>query len=197
MEDQYNTRATLLYRVKEQRDEDSWSEFVQFYKQYIYLICRRMELNHHDAEDVVQSVIIKLWDKLPSFNYDYNKCFRAWLSVITANMVRDFLRKKQRKPVMDQLEGEYCNNSFAITQSEIEEIAEEEWQNYVMTLAMNKIKEQFSEKIINIFHELNKGSSLTKVSEIYDLPPNTISVYKRRIMRALTKEIYRLEETIG
>ena len=31
----YKTRETLLFRVKNQRDDISWNEFVGYYKNYI------------------------------------------------------------------------------------------------------------------------------------------------------------------
>ncbi len=41
-----NTRETLLIRVKNQHDENSWEDFVFYYKKFIYIICRKMGLNH-------------------------------------------------------------------------------------------------------------------------------------------------------
>ena len=85
----------MLIRLKDQYDEKSWEEFVATYRQYIYNVIRRMELNHHDALEIVQLVLIKLWKKLPDFSYDnYRGKFRNWLYTVTANQVRDFLRGK-------------------------------------------------------------------------------------------------------
>ena len=71
--DTWNTRKTMLIRLQNQYDEHSWEEFVATYRQYIYNVIRRMNLNHHDALEIVQIVLIKLWKKLPEFNYDnYN-----------------------------------------------------------------------------------------------------------------------------
>ena len=78
MNDSFHTRQTLLKRVKLAQDEDSWSEFTHYYEKFIYLICRRMDLNHHDSEEVVQLVLIKLWKKLPEMESDFKR-FRAWL----------------------------------------------------------------------------------------------------------------------
>ena len=86
--DNWNTRKTMLIRLKNQYDENSWEEFVSTYKQYIYNVARRMELNHHDALEIVQLVLIKLWRKLPDFSYDnYRGKFRNWLYTVTANRV--------------------------------------------------------------------------------------------------------------
>ena len=74
-----DTRVTLLMRVKNQHDDKSWEDFVFYYKKkFIYIICRKMGLNHHDGEEVVQKVLLKLWDKLPEFEYDQGSRFRGW-----------------------------------------------------------------------------------------------------------------------
>ena len=65
METAFHTRQTLLQRVQDHSDENSWSEFVSYYQDYIYLICRRMKVSHHDAEELVQKTLLKLWQKLP------------------------------------------------------------------------------------------------------------------------------------
>ena len=69
----WNTRVTLLEKIRDRHDETSWEDFVYYYKQYIYVVVRGMNLNHHDAEEIVQMVLLKVWDKLPEFNYDSEK----------------------------------------------------------------------------------------------------------------------------
>ena len=88
--EQCNTRETLLQRIRNRHDEESWEDFVYYYRQYIYIICRGMGVNHHDSEELVQKVMMKAWDKLPEFEYDKKKRFRGWLCMVTGNTVKDF-----------------------------------------------------------------------------------------------------------
>ena len=69
-EDQYQTRATLIQRVQNQQDEQSWAEFVQVYRRYIYAIIRSMNISEHDTEDILQQVLINLWNSLPKMDYE-------------------------------------------------------------------------------------------------------------------------------
>ena len=92
------TRETLLHRIKNQRDEKSWEDFVHHYSGYIYNIVRRMNLNHHDAEEIVQTVNLKIWSKIQDFDYDSTKGrFRGWLCTVASNEAKMFLRKKKRR----------------------------------------------------------------------------------------------------
>ena len=105
----YKTRETLLFRVKNQRDEKSWNEFVSYYKNYIYIVSRNMNLEHHDAEDILQRVLLKLWEKLPEFEYSTKKgTFRSFLCTIIRNMAIDLIKKKSR--MMEEASGEDKDN---------------------------------------------------------------------------------------
>ena len=93
---QHMTRVTLLERVRLQHDEKSWEEFVFYYRHFIYIICRRLNMAHHDAEEIVQTVMLKVWDKLKDFQYHPSKGkFRYWLCTIARNAVVDFIRRQQ------------------------------------------------------------------------------------------------------
>ena len=196
-EDDYNTRQTLLDRVKNQKDEKSWEEFVNLYKNYIFLICIRMGLKHHDAEEVQQTVLVKVWDNVSKFDYDSNKRFRGWLCTVTGNCVKDFVRKqssKKAKMETSNVEPEVILNTA--DKPEIEKIAEVEWRNYVANLAFNKIKDRFSEKVMSIFGDIQAGGKRTDIANKYNLPVNTISVYKARVISELCKEIRLIEDDL-
>ena len=192
----YNTRETLLAKLKNQHDDKSWEEFFYFYKNYIYAICRRMNLTHHDAEEQVQKVLMVVWRKLPDFEYDRKRTFRGWLSQVTHNHVLDFYRhtNRQNNKVKNATENT-TSDQFLI--ADIDLIAEEEWKAYIATMALDNIRSKFSESVIDIFVRLSEGQSRTSVAEEFALPPNTISVYKNRVMAMMRKEIRRLYYELG
>ena len=51
------TRATLLLRLRDQADDDSWSEFADIYTPLIFGYCQRRELRHADIADITQEVM--------------------------------------------------------------------------------------------------------------------------------------------
>ena len=71
--DGYRTRQTLLERLRDRYDDSSWQEFIDTYRGYIFVVVRRMNINEADAEDLVQQVLLKLWEELPDFAYDSKK----------------------------------------------------------------------------------------------------------------------------
>ncbi len=194
--DNYRTRETLLAKIKNKHDDESWEEFVYFYKNYIYIICRRMNLSHHDSEEIVQKVLMVAWNRLPEFKYDNKRTFRGWLSQVTENKVKEFYRFVNRQNTkVDNATQNSQDDSFSLP--DIEKIAEEEWNAYIAGMALENIKDNFSENVIAIFLKLSEGKSRSAVAEEYGMPPNTISVYKKRVTAMMSKEIRRLYRELG
>ena len=124
-----STRKTLLMRVQDQKDEGSWEEFAGYYRKYIYMVARNMRLSHHDAEDILQRTLLKLWENLPKFKYDTNRgSFRSWLCTIIRNMVINLIKKKSRMLTgLDEEEQHKVRKYLdAVQLPEVEQIAEKE-----------------------------------------------------------------------
>jgi RNA polymerase sigma-70 factor (ECF subfamily) len=85
------TRLTLLTQLRQApSDQAGWEEFVEHYGRHIYRWCRRWKLQHADAEDVTQDILLKLTQKLRAFTYDPSRGFRRWLKTVAHHAWRDF-----------------------------------------------------------------------------------------------------------
>jgi RNA polymerase sigma factor (sigma-70 family) len=187
------TRETLLMRVKNKQDEKSWEDFVFYYKNFIYIICRKMGLNHHDGEEVVQKVLLKLWEKLPDFQYEKGSRFRGWLCTVTGNMVKDYHRSDKRAEDRKVKAADYEQwNPDGSSATDLETRIDKEWQNYISNLALENIKPKFSEKVMAVFLKFNEGDPVRQLSEEIGVPTNTIYVYVQRITKKLKEEIRHL-----
>jgi len=196
MNDKYTTRYTLLERAKDPDDPLAWEEFIEFYKNYIYVIVRSMSISSHDADDILQQVVFKLWKTLPEYQYKPNEFkFRHWVSRITKNEVISFIRKQ--KSLIQKLDRvkqngvlEYINN---IKLPEIDTIAEREWKIFITNTAMKIVTESFSENALKAFRLHSKGISTSDIAE--ELGASEISVYKyiARIKKRLIDEINRIK----
>ena len=187
-----NTRLTLLEKIRDRHDEQSWEDFVDTYRPFVYSVCRQMNVNHYDAEELTQDVLLKLWEKLPEFQYSKSGRFRGWLCTVTGNAVKNFFRGNQRR---NERQQKYCDTE--IDTPEIEKIAEENWKKYAVVRAMENIRPLFSELVIEAFEMLNQGKSRTEVAQALDIPANRVSVYKERVLRRLSAEIRRIDQEWG
>jgi RNA polymerase sigma factor (sigma-70 family) len=193
------TRETLLNRVRRQYDEESWKEFVFYYRGYVYNIASRMGLNHHDAEEVGQDVMVKLWKKIPEFQYDSNKGrFRGWLCTVTANRVKQLWRTKSGD--LDRLtpdEREELTSYLREIQTEpSDDLAEQEWATYVITMAWARVQREFGENEKAAFEMLSKGADVDEVSKQLGIAPSSVYVYKKRVVDRLKQEVVRLNREL-
>jgi RNA polymerase sigma factor (sigma-70 family) len=197
-EDPRRTRITLIQRVKDQHDETSWEDFVNIYSRYMYAIIRRMGISEHDAEDLTQQLLLKIWNKLPQTDLDQMTHFRGWLSIITKQFVIDFIRKRTREAKrLEKVEQDttlsYLN---AIRLPDIDKIAEKEWQLHITNLALDKIEPFFSGQAIQVFRLSLDGLEIKDISKKLDLKENSIYRLRNRVKKKLLLQIAELREEL-
>jgi RNA polymerase sigma factor (sigma-70 family) len=93
------TSLTLLHALREAPpDNRAWDLFLSRYRSLITDWCRQWGLNQVDTEDAIGDLLVKLLEKDLFTRFDVNRRFRAWLSAIVRNIVRDHQRQRQRRP---------------------------------------------------------------------------------------------------
>ena len=196
MNDHYKTRQTLIQRMKAGRDDKSWDEFLQIYRPYIYTVIRNMNIASHDADDLVQQVMLKLWKHIQTYNEE--KRFRSWLSSITANCVKDFIRKSAQNAerLEEAAKDERLSYLYAIPLPDIDRIAEREWGIYITNLALERVGELFSGKAIQVFMKSLQGVSVEQIAQQMELKENSVYRLKNRVKERLTQEIEQLRQEL-
>ncbi|MBR2426416.1 MAG: sigma-70 family RNA polymerase sigma factor [Lentisphaeria bacterium] len=189
------TRVSLIGKAKNQSDDCAWSEFVAYYRKYIYNIIRRMGLAHHDADEVVQLTLLKIWNAMPSFDYAPSKGrFRGWICRIAGNTAKNFLRDKGPVP-MSLSSGEWDGEDLLdySVEPEVEALAREEWERYLPELALKNISGKLDKKTIKVFTMFSNGISASDIAKRLELSENSVYVYKQRVIEKMTAEIARLK----
>ncbi|NQZ56496.1 MAG: sigma-70 family RNA polymerase sigma factor [Lentisphaeraceae bacterium] len=186
------TRQTLLQKIKDVHDENSWREFIDIYRPYIYVIIKNLGVKSADIEDHVQSILVICWQKLPDFQYDPKKGgFRHWLSRVANYYVNNHNRKFSRRSELDE--------QLEIPTSippEIEEMSDKEWKIFICQMAWNKVKEGMATKAQLSFEALMAGEKPAAIAQRLDMPENTVYVNKKRIEKKMFTEIQQLQREL-
>ncbi len=87
------TRASLLQRLKDPADRETWEEFQRAYRGLIHGTARRAGLNETEADEVVQDTMIAVARRIPEFSYDPARdSFKGWLLQVTRWRIADQFR---------------------------------------------------------------------------------------------------------
>src|SRR3954453_4758436 len=90
------TRQSLLDRLKDWQNEESWKVFFDTYWKLIYSAAAKAGLSDAEAQDVVQETVISVYKSLPDFEYDPKLgSFKGWLLKLTRWRIIDQLRKRR------------------------------------------------------------------------------------------------------
>ncbi len=185
MKDQV-THMTLIQRVKDRMDQQSWEEFTTFYSPYIMGILNKAGIKYDFVEDLCQEILLRIWKSIENFEYDPSKCkFRTWLGTVCRNHIYNFYERVEKKYDNVDMDESYLPPGEA----DINEIIEKEWQVYIAKKAFEKVSNDFNDKALVSYTEFQKGRDVADISKEIDVAANTIYVYHRRVKQAMTREI--------
>jgi len=90
------TRRSLITRLKNWDDQESWKDFFETYWKLIYGVAIKAGLNDAEAQEVVQETIIAVVKQMEGFKYDPKMgSFKGWLLLQTRWRIADKMRKRR------------------------------------------------------------------------------------------------------
>lgn len=107
---------------RESGRNEAFALLIKKYQEKIYWHCRRMVIDHDDADDLVQEVFIKVWKNLDGFRQDSQ--LYSWIYRIASNECLQFLQKKKKRnhSSIDELSDQVSNNLAAADELNGEQI---------------------------------------------------------------------------
>jgi RNA polymerase sigma-70 factor (ECF subfamily) len=195
------TRQSLLSRLKDLDDDESWREFFHTYWKLIYATARRAGLADAQAQDVVQETIISVCKHLPGYRYDPTRgSFKNWMLVITRWRIIDRLRAGQSEARLFARRDE-AGAATDVVESipdtrlpAVDEAWDEEWERNLYRAAVQRVKGATSPKQYQIFdlHVIKQWPS-KKVCAALGVNATQVYVAKHRISALIKKEVRALE----
>lgn len=201
----HETRATLILRLKNWRDQASWQEFFDTYWRLIYGVARKSGMTDSEAQDVVQETMLAVAKHMPTFNYDPKiGSFKAWLLNMTRWRILDQFRKRRTVDATLAAAGDsdtgtsFINRVADPDSRQFDEVWELEWQQNLLDAALNHVKRRMDPQKYQIFDlYVNKGLAPEKVAQSFGIPVEQVYLAKHRITQSIKSEVKRLEKQMS
>lgn len=190
------TDVDLLRRAQADSSSTAWEELMRYYEPFVRKVLIRMNVESSETDDVCQQVLAKLWKTLKSYRRkEQHAKFRTWLTKLIHSVAIDHYRKRQRQNQV-QMAGHEILSTLAARTSELEKAIEAEWQQYVTTLAMNRVREIYSGKAIEVFIRIQKGETFESVSDSLGITRQSAYVLKSRVSKSLMYELAQIRNSL-
>ncbi len=195
------TRHSLLDRLKDWEDDQSWEVFFETYWKLIYGTATKAGLSDAEAQDVVQETVLSVAKKMHEFKYDPALgSFKGWLLKLTRWRITDQMRKRRGLP-SKSASGESENSGTSTVERlpdennlNLDEIWEANWQKNLMDAAMQRVKRKVSAKQYQLFDLYAvKQWSLREITETLGVSQDQVYKAKSRITELVKQEVEYLQ----
>jgi RNA polymerase sigma factor (sigma-70 family) len=186
-----DTRPTLLARLLDpQPDPSSWAEFVRCYRQQIHKWCRAWGLQDTDAEDVTQSVLVRLLRKLRRFRYDPARSFRGWLRTVTYRVCQDWRSEAAAQPIGTGDTGVFRLLASAEAQDDLASRIEAEYAREMLNVAMLRVRRRVQPHTWAAFYQTAvEDRDAAEVAAELEVSLASLFVYRSRVRKMLLDEL--------
>ncbi len=201
-EDLIRTRKSLLGRLKDWEDSESWRTFFDTYWRLLYNFALRRGLSHEEAQEVVQETVLAVAKSIGKFNYDPQVCrFKTWLLGVTRSKIANQFARRARHPAAAA--GEPSDDSSGTgllgripdeQPGQWEQTWDEEWQKNLMDAAIQRVKNRVSIEQYQMFDLfVLKQWPARDVARTLGVTIGHVYVAKHRVSKLIRKEAEALE----
>jgi RNA polymerase sigma-70 factor (ECF subfamily) len=198
------TRESLLSRLKDWGDQESWRQFFETYWRLIYNTAIKAGLSDAEAQDVVQETVISVLKSMMDFEYrKRHGSFKSWLLQLTRWRIADHLRR--RKPEVSLNARRVDQNTDSSTATEITNgLAcsddpqvgaswEHDWEANLMDVAIARVKKKVDAKQYQLFDLcVFKEWPVSRIARSMNVSPARVYLAKHRITRLVRQEVREL-----
>jgi len=186
------TRQSLLSRLRDLEDGESWQTFFDLYWRLLYNVARRTGLDDADAQDVVQDAVMAIAREMPQFRYDPARgSFKHWLFRIVRRRVADHFRRLYRQPAQADVTPESLEPSAAASLSEA---WDQEWERSILAAAIAYVRAHANPKHFQVFdYCVLKEWPVAKVSATLGMNAAQVYLARHRVSQAVKRAARRIE----
>jgi len=194
-----STSTTLLGRIINPDDNDSWQQFLRKYRRVLFALAMKKGLTDDEAGDAVQETLIAVANNISKFTQGSPRSFRPWLFKIANSKTVDQLRK--RLPVQKRAERTAAGSERTDiieripnpTSLGFEARWERQERQHIQEAALKKLRATVKAQHYQIYDAYAvKGWEINKVVAAFGVTPDNVHKVHERLKRKLQQEIIRL-----
>ena len=177
-----DTPASLLERLRRPASAEAWARFVDLYTPLLYYWARRAGLQEADAADLVQDVLVVLFQKLPEFTYDPKRSFRNWLRTVMLNKGRE--RRRRPVPVTGAALADVPGEDALGALEELE------YRRHLVQRSLEGLRSEFPASVWTAFQQhVIAGRPAAEIAKALGVRLGTIYAAKSRVLARLRREL--------
>jgi len=195
------TRASLLGRLKNWEDAESWEEFAQTYSRLIRGVAVQSGLNEAEAKDVEQETLLSVARTIHEFESNPERgSFKSWLLNLTRWRITDQFRKRAPGATSHSIDDEDRTATAERIQDpfSLDAVWESEWQKNLLETALVRVGRKVKPKHMQIFDLYSvRRWPASKVAR--ELGVSMVQVYlvHHRVTKLLKQEAAYLEKKLA
>jgi len=184
----FDTRESLLQRLRQPDDKIAWDEFHALYQPLLKNFFLARGLDNEDSSDVSQIVLSRISKAAPEFRYDPAKGkFRSWFFRIARNELNRFFAKTARR---NEFESVQETPATAGQEAELESIWNNEYRQQVFAWACRQVRPHFSNNAWQAFWQTTIDEvPPQQVADELNIKIGTVYLSKSRVINRLRERI--------
>jgi RNA polymerase sigma-70 factor (ECF subfamily) len=200
------TRWSLLTRLKNWDDQESWRVFFDAYWRLIYNVAIKAGLSDPEAQDVVQETVITVAKNLKDFKTDPKRgSFKAWLLKTTRwRIINQFNKRRPDQVARSHRAAEDTRETATVDriadsgEAHLNIVWDTEWKEHVIAVALEELKHKVKPKHFQIFFlHVIKRQSVKDVAKSLGVNVAQVYLVKHRLTHEFRKNVTRLEKELG
>lgn len=197
MDNAPKTRPSLLVRIRDPRNGQAWTEFLEIYEPLVYRLARKKGFQDADALELTQEVFLAVASAIDRWDPDPAKgSFRGWLFRISRNLMINFLAQEQRRPsATGDTDFNRLLNEHPAPDGDQSAVFDREYKRQTFRWAAERIRGEFVDKTWRAFWLTSvEGEPIKKAARSLGLSAGAVYVARSRVMARLRQTIERLED---
>jgi RNA polymerase sigma factor (sigma-70 family) len=184
-----NTRATLLERLRDGADALAWDEFFAYYWPTIYGFARHRGCSEHTAEEIVQDVMLKVFQQRDVYQYDPSRGrFRDWLGTVVRNNVAEHRRRPANRVQGKGGDSNVGRLDFADDRQDADAAWEAAFENSLLLTLLNAVRREMGARTYLAFELVGvEELSGSEAARMTGLSRNAVYKAHKRVLDRLVE----------